>query len=117
MKANFVARMENNHTAYIRIKTNTTGAEFLYLPLEVEVTSAPGIYCPQEMIDFGLVPSTSDPRSVKLFVLNSGSKTISIQNVITTPVTDAVSVNFKQVKISPDTMRPKAVAEVIFNRK
>jgi hypothetical protein len=30
-----------------RIKTNTTGAEFLYLPLEVEVSSQPGIYCPQ----------------------------------------------------------------------
>ena len=44
MKANFVARLENNHTAYIRIKTNTTGAEFLYLPLEVEVTKEPGIY-------------------------------------------------------------------------
>ena len=26
MKANFVARFETNHTAYIRIKTNTTGA-------------------------------------------------------------------------------------------
>lgn len=47
MKANFLARLESNHTAYIRIKTNTTGAEFLYLPLEVEVSSAPGIYCPQ----------------------------------------------------------------------
>ena len=47
MKANFIARLENNHTAYIRIKTNTTGAEFLYLPLEVEVSSAAGLYCPQ----------------------------------------------------------------------
>ena len=47
MKANFIARLENNHTAYIRIKTNTTGAEFLYLPLEVEASSAAGLYCPQ----------------------------------------------------------------------
>ena len=30
-----------------RIKTNTTGAEFLYLPLEVEVSAQPGLYCPQ----------------------------------------------------------------------
>ena len=51
MKANFLARLESNHTAYIRIKTNTTGAEFLYLPLEVEVSSAPGIYCPQARIE------------------------------------------------------------------
>ncbi len=32
---------------FCRIKTNTTGAEFLYLPLEIEVTSQPGIFCPQ----------------------------------------------------------------------
>lgn len=31
----------------LRIKTNSTGAEFLYLPLEIEVTSQPGLYCPQ----------------------------------------------------------------------
>ena len=86
MKANFVARLESNHTAYIRIKTNTTGAEFLYLPLEVEVTSQPGIYSPQEVIDFGLVPSQSETKAVKLLVLNSGAKPIQIQNVIATPV-------------------------------
>lgn len=117
MKANFVARLENNHTAYIRIKTNTTGAQFLYLPLEVEVTSQPGIYCPQEVIDFGLVPSHSEPRAVKLLVLNSGSKSIQIQNVISTPVTEAIGINFKSLKVNPDTLRPKVVAEVVFNRK
>ena len=54
MKANFIARLENNHTAYIRIKTNTTGAEFLYLPLEVEVSSAAGLYCPQVGVTYFL---------------------------------------------------------------
>ena len=54
MKANFIARLENNHTAYIRIKTNTTGAEFLYLPLEVEVSSAAGLYCPQVGMSSGM---------------------------------------------------------------
>ena len=62
-----------------RIKTNTTGAEFLYLPLEVEVSSQPGIYCPQELIDFGLLASNSEPRSLKLLVLNSGQKPIPVQ--------------------------------------
>merc|ERR1712079_393873 len=115
MKANFVARLENNHTAYIRIKTNTTGAEFLYLPLEVEVTSQPGIYSPQEIIDFGLVPSKSDTRTVKLLVYNSGSKAIQVQNVIATPVTEAISVHFKPLKVQPETLRAKAIAEVTFN--
>ena len=117
MKANFVARLESNHTAYIRIKTNTTGAEFLYLPLEVEVTSQPGIYSPQEVIDFGLVPSQSETKAVKLLVLNSGAKPIQIQNVIATPVTEAISINFKAVKVQPETLRPKVIAEMVFNRK
>ena len=117
MKANFVARLESNHTAYIRIKTNTTGAEFLYLPLEVEVTSQPGIYSPQEVIDFGLVPSQSETIVVKLLVLNSGAKSIQIQNVIATPVTEAISINFKAVKVQPETLRPKVIAEMVFNRK
>ena len=103
--------------AYIRIKTNTTGAEFLYLPLEVEVTSQPGIYSPQEIIDFGLVPSKSDTKTVKLLVYNSGSKAIQVQNVIATPVTEAISVHFKPLKVQPETLRAKAIAEVTFNRK
>merc|ERR1711899_690657 len=78
MKANFVARLENNHTAYIRIKTNTTGAEFLYLPLEVEVSAQPGLYCPQEMLNFGLVPSDSGPRTMDLLVLNSGTRPVTL---------------------------------------
>ena len=116
MKANFVARLESNHTAYIRIKTNTTGAEFLYLPLEVEVTSQPGLYSPQDMIDFGLVPTGSEEsKTVKLLVLNSGIKPIQIQNVVATPVSEAVSINFKPLKIQPETLRPKVIAEMVFN--
>jgi len=115
MKANFLARLENNHTAYIRIKTNTTGAEFLYLPLEVEVSSQPGIYCPQEMIDFGLMSSDSGPRTLDLLVLNAGSRPLSVASVVTTPVTDAVSINFSTVKVQPDTVNPTVVAQITFN--
>ena len=150
MKANFIARLENNHTAYIRIKTNTTGAEFLYLPLEVEVSSAAGLYCPQvrgnisylpqverflplsfnilinptfqfqflqESIDFGLLPSNGPPATIKLLLLNSGNKPIPVQNVIATPVTEAMQIDFSPTKIPPDTMKPSVVAQVKFDRK
>ena len=69
------------------------------------------------MIDFGLVPSQSETKAVKLLVLNSGAKPIQIQNVIATPVTDAISINFKAVKVQPETLRPKVIAEMVFNRK
>lgn len=44
MKANFVGRVESNHSAFIRIKTNkeeehTSSSELLILPVEVEVSS------------------------------------------------------------------------------
>src|SRR6218665_4004853 len=40
MKASFLGRIEHNHTAFIRIKTNKDNKqELLILPVEVEVTS------------------------------------------------------------------------------
>jgi len=40
MKASFIGRQENNHTAFIRIRTNRENPdERLILPVEVEVTS------------------------------------------------------------------------------
>ena len=115
MKANFLARAESNHTAYIRIKTNTTGAEFLYLPLEVEVSSQPGIYCPQEMIDFGLVPSDSGPKTMELLVLNSGSKPITVSNVVATPVSESLTINFSSTRVDPNTLSPSVIASVSFD--
>ena len=40
MKASFIGRIESNHTAFIRIKTNKEKKDkVLILPVEVEVTS------------------------------------------------------------------------------
>ena len=45
MKASFIARVENNHSAFIRIKTNKeklrdgSSDDVLILPFEVEVSS------------------------------------------------------------------------------
>ena len=40
MRANFIGRVENNHTAFIRIKTDKEkNTETLILPVEIEVTS------------------------------------------------------------------------------
>jgi hypothetical protein len=42
---------------------------------------------------------------------------IYFQNVIATPVTEAVTINFQPVKVSPDTLQPTMIADVIFDRK
>ncbi|KAI8507716.1 hypothetical protein Bbelb_150960, partial [Branchiostoma belcheri] len=59
MRASFVGREEKNHTAFIRIKT-LPNHESLILPVEVEVTSAPGIYSSTEMLDFGTLLSVAN---------------------------------------------------------
>ena len=64
----------------------------------MEVSSQPGIYCPQEMIDFGLVPSDSGPQTMELLVLNSGTRPITVSSVVATPVTEALNIEFSSVK-------------------
>lgn len=83
----------------------------------MEVSAQPGIYCPHEMIDFGLLPSGGPSRTIQLMVLNSGSKSISIQSVIATPVTEALLIDFKATKALPGTEIPTVVAEVTFDCK
>ncbi|XP_067136144.1 transmembrane protein 131 isoform X2 [Centruroides vittatus] len=114
MRANFVARIERNHTAYIRIKTNSTNHDYLVLPVEVEVTSVPGIYSPSEILEFGVLRSHDEPKTLTLSLLNSGQKHIHIVNVIVTPVNEAVEVKFNPVKIPPDTIWSTQVATITF---
>ncbi|KAL1438138.1 hypothetical protein MTO96_048229 [Rhipicephalus appendiculatus] len=90
MKANFVSRIEKNHTAFIRIKLNSTTRVDLILPVEVEVVSLPGIFSPTETLDFGVMHSQDEPRTLPLNLLNSGPKQLYISNVIVTPVNEAV---------------------------
>lgn len=40
--------------------------------------SAPGIYSPSEMIDFGIMRTLDDPATAQLKLMNTGSKPIHI---------------------------------------
>jgi hypothetical protein len=64
-----------------------------------------------------LLSSNSEPKSVELLLFNSGQKPIPIQNVIATPVTEAVTIHFQPAKVAPDTFVPTIVARVTFDRK
>ncbi|XP_071538431.1 transmembrane protein 131 isoform X3 [Panulirus ornatus] len=115
MRANFVARRENNHTAYVRIVTSETDSDYLVVPVEVEVSGQPGLFCPHDGLHFGLRTPHDPPSSLPLHLLNSAHKHIHIQNVITTPVNDAITIDFKPMKIPPGTVRPTQVATVTFD--
>ncbi|XP_058042228.1 transmembrane protein 131 [Ahaetulla prasina] len=79
MRASFSSREADNYTAFIRIKTNASDTtEFIILPVEVEVTTAPGIYSSTEMLDFGTLRTQDLPKILNLHLLNSGTKDVPI---------------------------------------
>ncbi|XP_048778429.1 transmembrane protein 131-like isoform X3 [Ostrea edulis] len=116
MKANFVGRVENNHTAFIRIKTNQEQMNNLViLPVEVEVSSVPGLYSPKEMIDFGIIRTLDDPVTVSLNLVNTGFKPVHISSVTVSPPNEAINIDFRPTKLQPDILRHTSVARITFN--
>uniref|UniRef100_A0A4W6DRH8 Transmembrane protein 131 n=1 Tax=Lates calcarifer TaxID=8187 RepID=A0A4W6DRH8_LATCA len=116
MRASFSSRDVDNHTAFIRIKTNAPNEDqFIILPVEVEVTSAPGIYSSTEMLDFGTLRSQDRPKMLNLHLLNSGTKDVPITSVRTTPSNEAVTVDFKAVTLKAGESRYTKVASISFD--
>ncbi|KAM4547800.1 transmembrane protein 131 isoform 1-T1 [Odontesthes bonariensis] len=116
MRASFSSRDVDNHTAFIRIKTNAPNEDqFIILPVEVEVTSAPGIYSSTEMLDFGTLRSQDRPKLLNLHLLNSGTKDVPITSVRTTPANEAVTVDFKAVTLKAGESRYTKVASISFD--
>ncbi|XP_041440161.1 transmembrane protein 131 isoform X2 [Xenopus laevis] len=116
MRASFSSREADNHTAFIRIKTNASDStEFIILPLEVEVTTAPGIYSSTEMLDFGTLRTQDAPKVLNLHLLNSGMKDVPITSVRSTPQNDAVTVHFKPITLKASESKYTKVASISFD--
>ncbi|WAQ99558.1 TM131-like protein [Mya arenaria] len=116
--ANFVGRTENNHTAFIRIKTDhKKEKQLLVLPMEVEVTSTPGIYLATELIDFGIVRTFDEPKTVPVNLINTGRSVVPISSVTVHPPNEAISVDFRPIKLQPDLLRQTTVARITFRAK
>lgn len=116
MRASFSSRDADNHTAFIRIKTNASDStEFIILPVEVEVTTAPGIYSSTEMLDFGTLRTQDLPKVLNLHLLNSGTKDVPITSVRPTPQNDAITVHFKPVTLKASESKYTKVASISFD--
>ncbi|CAG5861938.1 unnamed protein product [Menidia menidia] len=116
MRASFSSRDADNHTAFIRIKTNAPNEDqFIILPVEVEVTSAPGIYSSTEMLDFGTLRSQDRPKLLNLHLLNSGAKDVPVTSVRSTPANEAVTIDFKAVTLKAGESRYTKVASISFD--
>ncbi|XP_045139766.1 transmembrane protein 131 [Echinops telfairi] len=116
MRASFSSREADNHTAFIRIKTNASdNADFIILPVEVEVTTAPGIYSSTEMLDFGTLRTQDLPKVLNLHLLNSGTKDVPITSVRPTPQNDAITVHFKPITLKASESKYTKVASISFD--
>ncbi|XP_059100000.1 transmembrane protein 131 isoform X1 [Peromyscus eremicus] len=116
MRASFSSREADNHTAFIRIKTNASDStEFIILPVEVEVTTAPGIYSSTEMLDFGTLRTQDLPKVLNLHLLNSGTKDVPITSIRPTPQNDAITVHFKPVTLKASESKYTKVASISFD--
>ncbi|KAJ3584518.1 hypothetical protein NHX12_015013 [Muraenolepis orangiensis] len=116
MRASFSSREADNHTAFIRIKTNASDPDqFIILPVEVEVTSAPGIYSSIEMLDFGTLRSQDKPKQLNLHLLNSGSKDVQITSVRASPSNEAVTIDFKAITLKAGENKYTKVASISFD--
>lgn len=60
------------------------------LPVSLEVTSQPLLFCPQMYLDFGVVDVKDAPKTLKLFVINSGNRPVTVQvgvlSCVTAPI-------------------------------
>ncbi|XP_043346748.1 transmembrane protein 131 isoform X1 [Dermochelys coriacea] len=116
MRASFSSREADNHTAFIRIKTNASdNTKFIILPVEVEVTTAPGIYSSTEMLDFGTLRTQDMPKILNLHLLNSGTKDVPITSVRPTPQNEAITVHFKPVTLKASESKYTKVASISFD--
>lgn len=50
----------------------------MIVPLEVEVSGVPGLYSPQHILDFGVLHTQSEPKSIPVFVINNSIKPVEI---------------------------------------
>ncbi|CAL8308866.1 unnamed protein product [Merluccius merluccius] len=116
MRASFSSREADNHTAFIRIKTNASDPDqFIILPVEVEVTTAPGIYSSIEMLDFGTLRSQDKPKQLNLHLLNSGSKDVQITSIRASPSNEAVTIDFKAITLKAGENKYTKVASISFD--
>ncbi|ODN00128.1 Transmembrane protein [Orchesella cincta] len=118
MKGSFLGKADGNHTGFIKIRVNSTASssEYLLLPVEVQVSSEPGMYSPQDSLDFGLLVQSDKPKTLSLFIINAERRPVNIQSVsVKGPPNPAVKIEFRPLVIEPDNSVSTVVALVTFD--
>ncbi|XP_014609837.1 PREDICTED: transmembrane protein 131 isoform X1 [Polistes canadensis] len=118
IRLHFNAYTEKNHTAYIRVKVNNT-AEILIVAVEVEVKSGAGLHWggSSGRINFGMGGSLQPPTYHIIALKNSAKKAVKVVNIISTPISKALGLQFKPTTIPGDTDIPIAIGTLFYDWK
>lgn len=110
--------MEKNHTAYVRFKVNNS-AEIMVVAVEVEVGSGAGLHWggSSASINLGMGGSLQPPIHYPITLLNSAKKPVKVLNIISTPVSKALRIDFEPITMPGDTDTPITVGTLIYDWK
>ncbi|XP_058800553.1 transmembrane protein 131 isoform X2 [Phymastichus coffea] len=114
----FNAYIEKNYTAYIRFRVNNS-AEILIVAVEIEVGSGAGLHWggSSAIVNFGMGGSNQPPIRYQISLKNSAKKPVKVQNIISTPTSKALRINFEPTVIPGETDVPVAVGTLTYDWK
>ncbi|KAK0097754.1 hypothetical protein PV326_013968 [Microctonus aethiopoides] len=118
IRLHFNAYMEKNHTAYVRFKVNNS-AELMVVAVEVEVGSGAGLHWggSSASINLGMGGSLQPSIHYPIALKNSAKKPVKVLNVISTPVSKALKIEFEPVVIQGDSDNLVTVGTMIYDWK
>ncbi|XP_046626245.1 transmembrane protein 131 isoform X3 [Neodiprion virginianus] len=118
IRLHFNAYTEKNHTAYIRFKVNNSAA-VLVVAVEVEVGNGAGLHWggSSGVFNLGMGGSLQPPTHHPIALKNSAKKPVKVLNIISTPVSKALRINFEPVVVPGDTEVPVTVGTLIYDWK
>lgn len=118
IRLHFNAYVEKNHTAYVRFRVNNS-AEIMVVAIEVEVGNGAGLHWGgnSASINLGMGGSLQSPTQYPIQLRNSAKKPVKVINVISTPVSKALKINFESTVIPGETEEPVTVGTLIYDWK
>uniref|UniRef100_A0A0C9S2V7 TMEM131 protein n=1 Tax=Fopius arisanus TaxID=64838 RepID=A0A0C9S2V7_9HYME len=118
IRLHFNAYVEKNHTAYVRFKVNNS-AEIMVVAIEVEVGNGAGLHWGgnSASINLGMGGSLQSPTHYPIALRNSAKKPVKVVNVISTPVSKALRINFESTVIPGETETPVTIGTLIYDWK
>ncbi|XP_015119275.1 transmembrane protein 131 homolog isoform X2 [Diachasma alloeum] len=118
IRLHFNAYVEKNHTAYVRFKVNNS-AEIMVVAIEVEVGNGAGLHWGgnSASINLGMGGSLQSPTQYPIALRNSAKKPVKVINVISTPVSKALRINFESTVIPGETEGPVTIGTLIYDWK